>query len=159
MSKTDKPYDPDGKNRSELAKLKKAFISDTAKRLKKKVRFYRTSETPGGSLTAYYFIDEIFKLKERLPWKARVLHQWGTFMLTLETAIHPNDIKKNATGRVYVISLSDRCDCIPYRCQTEYSEDYFKIYVYGRTIEDAIKWFWEDYDAQIAKLSSCITLI
>jgi len=156
-----KSYDPDGKNGEELAKLKKAFFASLPKSIKKKdIQFFRNDRLPLGDCHTTYFMETPFHMPSRLPTtyktlaRARVIHQLGDLMICLGTEINPNGITGlHDIGRTYTLEIIGKCEIIPYKHKTKMEYKYFKVYVYGRTIESAIQQFWEGYKRELAKIN------
>jgi len=158
MSKV-KSYDSDGRGREELAKFKKAYFAGFPatkewKSIKKSIEFFRNWDVAGsGWYHTTYFLPCPFKIGNRLPDKSRIIDHWSNqLMLVLATDINPNGITgKDDIGRTYSIRLSGRATIIPYRCRYDHVMEWFKIYVYGRTIEETLKKFWESYDQKATR--------
>ena len=161
-------YNPDGLNKPELTKFKKAFMaslsrSEEWKSIKNSLRHNKTQHGKKEQSCAYYFFDAPFDLGKRLPhietnhglckWysRARVISQNKSIMLVLSTCVNPNSVgdgQEPAIARTYQIKMTGKARIIPYRCQHDTEIEYINIYVYSRTIENAIEKFWASWNRQ-----------
>jgi len=159
MTERDWNYNRDGLNKEELAKLKKAFLASMPKELRKKTKYFRCTQEKckiTGSCGATYFVDKPFgTMPDRLHDKSRVVDTWGNqMMIRLGNDINPNGVgdgKEPRVARTYTINASIKTEIIPYRCRYSHTTEVFKVYVYARSIEEAIQTFWDKFERAEAK--------
>ena len=140
---------PKGVARKELTRLQKAFAKVFTKYPMELIAEDQPEPNPNKDATAFYSIPLPAEIT-KLPNKASV-QQRSEGYLWLSTQVNPCGITgPDDIGRTYTIHAEFVGGVREYRCKHWDDRAYAKAYSYGRTVEEAIEDFKEEWADKIA---------